>query len=812
MAEAKEEKVGKLTTRYGEPPALVKRDRGQMRNLLHRGPLLGEGGFARVYSAVEAVDGTAKALKVISKLQLKTAKNKGKLFAEIKLHQAMAHENIVRFEECFEDYENVYMVMEICHGGVCPLHFAVSFRADRSLQSMLDVLKRRKRYTEPETRFYLVQLISACHYMHSRSVIHRDLKLGNLFLDRNMNLKVGDFGLAALVRFPGERKKTICGTPNYIAPEILFGKDNGHSFEVDVWSIGVILYTSLIGKPPFQTKDVKEIYKKIKENAYDFPEGVAISHEATDLIQAILNTDPAERPPLTDILQYPFFSSQFPFPRAIPPSARHNRPDFSSITPAQSALNFRKACASLADSLAAEAAGEPAAPMPTLPQTQEIPTASVKQVAKAQESEVRSALAPDSPISELLSSARKPLCVSPAPSNRIDKERSTKAKSDRELAVRMAMGNLAANASPRQSIQPQQTNMNAYGTSSKASSKMDTDRAQRKSPVKPATRTSSMQHIAGSSTVNPAIAFSTSSRELYEACWMSLEAALSIRSFEALDNLSGALRSFRQGKADLLPVPTNAERPRVFITSWIDYTHKYGTAYQLADGSAGVYFNDSSTMILAPNKTRLDYISNKKNARGQLLRSNYSFTDNFDDKRDLKSKLYLLKHFQEYMSKTLEKQTGFTFVDDKKTTDMDFLVKYYRMKSAIVFKLSNDVMQVCFPRVSSWFGLTRDMQFNFFDHCKVLLSENAQVATFIGQDYRIQTYTLATVIKEGLKLGLLKTSATGKTIISLPPDAGNAGPGSRLARKMETCHFLLTKLEYCCEVLRCACSGIQSAY
>ena len=77
--------------------------------------------------------------------------------------------------------------------------------------------------------------------MHSRSVIHRDLKLGNLFLDHNMDLRVGDFGLAALVQFAGERKKTICGTPNYIAPEILFDRDNGHSFEVDVWSIGVIL-------------------------------------------------------------------------------------------------------------------------------------------------------------------------------------------------------------------------------------------------------------------------------------------------------------------------------------------------------------------------------------------------------------------------------------------------------------------------------------------------------------------------------------------------------------------------------------------
>lgn len=74
-------------------------------------------------------------------------------------------------------------------------------------QSLLDLLRRRRRYSEPEARFYLVQLIGACDYMHSNSVIHRDLKLGNLMLDEEMNLRVGDFGLAALVKFPGERKK-----------------------------------------------------------------------------------------------------------------------------------------------------------------------------------------------------------------------------------------------------------------------------------------------------------------------------------------------------------------------------------------------------------------------------------------------------------------------------------------------------------------------------------------------------------------------------------------------------------------------------
>ena len=135
-------------------------------------------------------------------------------------------------------------------------------------QSLLDLLRIRKRYTEPEARYYLIQLIGACEYMHSRSVIHRDLKLGNLLLDADMNLHVADFGLAALVRFPGERKKTVCGTPNYIAPEILFDQDNGHSFEVDVWSIGVILYTLLVGKPPFQTKDVKTIYKCVARSLW----------------------------------------------------------------------------------------------------------------------------------------------------------------------------------------------------------------------------------------------------------------------------------------------------------------------------------------------------------------------------------------------------------------------------------------------------------------------------------------------------------------------------------------------------------------
>jgi polo-like kinase 1 len=91
-----------------------------------------------------------------------------------------------------------------------------------------------------------------------------------------MEVKIGDFGLATKLEFDGDRKRTICGTPNYIAPEILEGK-NGHSYEVDTWSLGVIIYTLLFGKPPFETQDVKTTYQKIKKNQYSFPEHVKVS-------------------------------------------------------------------------------------------------------------------------------------------------------------------------------------------------------------------------------------------------------------------------------------------------------------------------------------------------------------------------------------------------------------------------------------------------------------------------------------------------------------------------------------------------------
>ena len=146
-----------------------------------------------------------------------------------------------------------------------------------------------------------------------------------------MEIKLCDFGLATKLDFDGEKKRTICGTPNYIAPEVLEGK-SGHSYEVDIWSLGVIIYTLIIGKPPFETTDVKATYRKIKQISYSFPEHIIISDAARDLIQRILNGDPSRRPNLDEILQHEFINHGGQIPKilpqsflACPPSAQYIR-------------------------------------------------------------------------------------------------------------------------------------------------------------------------------------------------------------------------------------------------------------------------------------------------------------------------------------------------------------------------------------------------------------------------------------------------------------------------------------------------------
>ena len=278
-----------------------------------KGRLLGKGGFAKCYEFINMETNHSSAAKVIPKKSLIKSRAKQKLISEIKIHKSLHHPNIVAFEHYFEDSENVYLLIEICHH-----------------QTLNELLKRRKKLTELEVQCYGVQIIKALKYLHNHRVIHRDLKLGNLFISEKMEMKVGDFGLATKLEFDGERKRTVCGTPNYIAPEILEGK-MGHSYEVDIWSLGVIMYTLIIGKPPFETNNVKETYKRIKMNNYSFPENAIISEPAKDLIQSILVLDPRKRPTLDEILQSDFFTMGVSIPKTMQPSTLACPPNLTYI-------------------------------------------------------------------------------------------------------------------------------------------------------------------------------------------------------------------------------------------------------------------------------------------------------------------------------------------------------------------------------------------------------------------------------------------------------------------------------------------------
>ena len=308
-----------------------------------KGRLIGKGGFAKVYEVTDLTINSQQtgitrvfADKVINKeVFSKRSTSKDKVKREIQLHKDLNHPNIVQFHKFFHDEaNNVHIILEYC-----------------SMKSLLHVMKARKVLTEPEVRYYMKQICEGVRYIHHRRILHRDLKLGNMFLTADMTLKIGDFGLAT--NFPPEMLKastpnsingrhhesksgnspstttTLCGTPNYIAPEVL--RKQGHGVEADVWALGCMMYAMLVGTPPFETKSLGRTYAKIAANDYEIPE--RLSDCAHECIRTLLHPDPSCRGNLTqsghpnDLLMRPFFTRGF-CPSQLPSSATSHPPVF----------------------------------------------------------------------------------------------------------------------------------------------------------------------------------------------------------------------------------------------------------------------------------------------------------------------------------------------------------------------------------------------------------------------------------------------------------------------------------------------------
>uniref|UniRef100_A0A674F004 Serine/threonine-protein kinase PLK n=1 Tax=Salmo trutta TaxID=8032 RepID=A0A674F004_SALTR len=288
-----------------------------------RGKVLGKGGFAKCYEMTDLSTSKVYAAKIIPHTRVSKPHQREKIDREIELHRVLHHKHIVQFYHHFEDKDNIYILLEYC-----------------SRRSLAHILKARKVLTEPEVRYYLRQIVSGLKYLHEQEILHRDLKLGNFFVSELMELKVGDFGLAAKLESAGNRKKTICGTPNYLSPEVL--NKQGHGCESDVWALGCVMYTMLLGRPPFETTNLKETYRCIREARYSLPS--SLSPQAKQLISSLLAKTPEDRPHLDHILRHDFFTHGF-VPERLPASCCHSAPDFHVSSPAKSF--FKKAAAAL---------------------------------------------------------------------------------------------------------------------------------------------------------------------------------------------------------------------------------------------------------------------------------------------------------------------------------------------------------------------------------------------------------------------------------------------------------------------------------
>jgi len=246
---------------------------------------LGKGKFGNVYLAREKKSHFIVALKVLFKSQLQKSQVENQLRREIEIQSHLRHPNILKMYGYFYDDTRVYLILE----------FAPKGELYKELQRQTN-----RRFDEERAANYIAQMADALKYCHMKKVIHRDIKPENLLLGLKGELKIADFGWS--VHAPSSRRGTMCGTLDYLPPEMVDGKD--HDNNVDIWSLGILCYEFLVGKPPFEDDTSQATYEKIRRALVRFPSHV--SEPARDLICKLLQKVPSKRLSLDAVAVHPW--------------------------------------------------------------------------------------------------------------------------------------------------------------------------------------------------------------------------------------------------------------------------------------------------------------------------------------------------------------------------------------------------------------------------------------------------------------------------------------------------------------------------
>eukprot|EP01063_Lacrimia_lanifica_P005442 TRINITY_DN13210_c0_g1_i1.p1 TRINITY_DN13210_c0_g1~~TRINITY_DN13210_c0_g1_i1.p1 ORF type:complete len:745 (+),score=170.22 TRINITY_DN13210_c0_g1_i1:84-2318(+) len=281
------------------------------------GQSIGRGSFGEVKVGLNIVSKVRVAVKLCNKVKLSEGKGREMLEKEVATMKQLRHKNVLRVLDVMETGQCFYLVIELAEGG-----------------DLYKLLYRGRRFKEPVGLRYFQQLMQGVAYCHNRGIVHRDLKPQNLLLTKDNTLKIADFGFSGFqpvgTTHPTPRKQTatICGTPNYAAPEI-FRRQGFNGFKIDVWSCGVILYFMVSGLVPFfaekDDEGIKGIVKSVLKGEYTMPDH--ISEPAQDLIRKILVQDPETRPTAQEVLIHPWMCSDYDLSQQDPDMVEPTLPD-----------------------------------------------------------------------------------------------------------------------------------------------------------------------------------------------------------------------------------------------------------------------------------------------------------------------------------------------------------------------------------------------------------------------------------------------------------------------------------------------------
>eukprot|EP00826_Nyctotherus_ovalis_P019697 TRINITY_DN16103_c0_g1_i4.p1 TRINITY_DN16103_c0_g1~~TRINITY_DN16103_c0_g1_i4.p1 ORF type:complete len:596 (+),score=110.14 TRINITY_DN16103_c0_g1_i4:291-2078(+) len=251
--------------------------------------LIGKGAFGKVILGIHILTGKYVAIKAIDKKYMRDKFSRHKVFQEVYILKKVRHANVIRLLEVFEDSDRMLIVMEYAAGG-----------------DLLRCVRTKGALEESKVRRVFRQVVYGLGHIHARGVLHRDIKLDNILLDAEGNVKICDFGVSRIVG-ADEVVKEQCGTPAYIAPEII-GNGGYKGFYTDHWSLGVLLYAMLTASVPFRASNMQELLEVIMERRISFPLGM--SRLAMDLIKSLLKINPAERLSIPEILEHPWMKEE----------------------------------------------------------------------------------------------------------------------------------------------------------------------------------------------------------------------------------------------------------------------------------------------------------------------------------------------------------------------------------------------------------------------------------------------------------------------------------------------------------------------